>query len=85
MGGAVVLTGLWAALLRENRWTFSLKDLLYGVVVLGMIAARYLDIVHYGDTPANETMTPMVRVVRYGLTLMVVSGFGWVLAHSLTL
>lgn len=83
LGGFGVLVILWVTILRKHPWTFTLWDALYWAAVLGMIAARYVDVVRYdGRTTAGKPAT--ARDVRlYALGLLVVSGLLWCTAQAI--
>src|SRR5688572_30505373 len=77
LGGFGILVILWVTILRERRWTFSFKDALYWAAVLGMIAARHVDLVRYhGRTSTGEPAT--ARDVRhYAVGLLIGAGLLW--------
>jgi hypothetical protein len=83
MGGFAVLVSVWVTILRERPWTFTIKDALYWAAVLGMIAARQLDVVRFkGRTSMGEPATTR-DVRRYAAGLIASAAALWCLAQTL--
>ena len=81
LGGAGALVVLAVTISRGPPWSFTVKDVLYWTAVLGMIAARHVDVVRYhGRTTTGEPAT--ARDVRvYALGLLLGAGVLWCLAQ----
>ena len=83
MGGgnlALVLIALW--IYRSAGW--SLRDLLFGVIVLLLVVARYVDIVRFhGQTADAEGPATMTHWKRYSLTLVAIAVTLWAVARVL--
>ena len=82
LGGFGVLVVLSVTIMRGPPWTLTVKDVLYWAAVLGMIAARHIDVVRYhGRTTTGEPAT--ARDVRlYAVGLLIGAGFLWCLAQA---
>lgn len=61
---------------------FTYVDISYGISLLLLIAARYVDIVRYnGVTAYGEPATP-AHWRRYTVALLLAGGCGWLAAHG---
>lgn len=77
---ALVLTALW--IYRSAGW--SIADILFAVIVLVLIGARYVDIVRYrGSTADGNEPATMAHWKRYALTVAAVAAALWVVARAL--
>jgi hypothetical protein len=84
VGNAViVLTALVVA--RMPPWTFSWRDVIYAVAVVGLVWSRWIDATRYGGTSAQgEEMTRPMLMRWIAVALALTTGL-WLLAQSLEL
>jgi hypothetical protein len=76
---ALILTAM--LIYRGAGWPTA--DILFGIIVLLLIWARYLDIVRYQGTTADGEPASMAHLKRYALILVVVAAALWAVARSL--
>ena len=82
IGGFGMLVILWVTIMRGAQWTFTVKDVLYWAVVLGMIAARHIDVTRYhGGTTTGAPATART-VGLYALGLLGAAGLFWCIAQA---
>ena len=82
IGGFGMLVILWVTIMRGPRWNFTVKDVLYWAVVLGMIAARHVDVARYhGGTTTGGPATART-VPLYALGLLGATGLFWCIAQT---
>jgi hypothetical protein len=80
--GIAVALILWVTILRGPPWALTIGDALYWTVVLGMIAARYLDVARYdGLTLSGEPATRR-DAQRYAVGVLAASGLAWGVAQT---
>ncbi len=81
--GNLLLIFSAAAILRSRApLAVSYADVIYGLTVLGMIAARYVDVRYLGGrTSDGEQPATMGNWRRYSIVLAVVTLAVWVLLH----
>lgn len=82
LGGLGTLFVLWVTILRNTAWTFTLRDVFYGITVTVMIGARHLHVFRYhGRVGSGGVATPR-DFWRYAVMLLLVSVAMWIVAQS---
>jgi hypothetical protein len=82
-GGFVVALLLWVLILKEPRWTLSIRDVLYWAAVFGMIAARHIDVARYGGRTTLGKPATAQDVRRYATLVLAFAGPAWCVAQSI--
>ncbi len=83
-GGSLALFCVWALILRLAPWTLTIRDAIYGAIVLTMLAARRLSVARYAASAESGAVLTAKDFRRYALRLLIVSLIGWVIAQSLS-
>jgi hypothetical protein len=82
LGGLALVVMLWVTILRGSVWTLTVRDALYWAAVLGMIAARHIDVSRYlGSRITGEPATAR-DVRRYAAGVLAASSLAWCVAQS---
>lgn len=79
--GNIVLLSLAASVFRSASYTWL--DGAYGAVVLGLIAARYVDIRRYAGLTVHSEPATMAHFRRYAVGLVVFAGALWCVARAM--
>jgi hypothetical protein len=69
-------------ILRNTAWTFTLRDILYGVTVVVMIAARHLHVFRYHGRIGSGELASARDFWLYAVSLLVAAGLMWFAAQS---
>ena len=85
IGGAGLLAVLGILILRSQPWTFGVKDGLYWTTVVGMIAARAVDVSRSGAHASSGKAGASGDLRRYAAILFVVAALAWTAAQSVAL
>ena len=76
------ILGVCLLMIAQRESAFSHLDLVYGIVLLLLVAARYVDIARYkGVTAYGDPATP-AHWRRYTIALLLLAGGGWLAAHG---
>ena len=74
--------GVCLLMIVQQGAAFTYADPIYGIVLLLLVAARYVDIVRYnGVTAYGDPATP-AHWRRYTISLLLLAGGGWLAAHG---
>ncbi|HNR35059.1 MAG TPA: hypothetical protein PKO36_07750 [Candidatus Hydrogenedentes bacterium] len=74
--------GVCLLMIVQQGSAFTYADPIYGIVLLLLVAARYVDIVRYnGVTAYGDPATP-AHWRRYTIALLLLAGGGWLAAHG---
>lgn len=85
LAGKAVLAFLATLILISPAWTMTWRDVLYWLVVAGVIAVRYADVYHHhGQTADGAPATPR-DFKRYAIGLVVVAALVWAGCQSVQL
>jgi hypothetical protein len=76
----LILVGIFIA--REDRWTFTFKDVLYWGVVAAMLVARVRDGGKSRDDDRRDERPAARVILRYAATLLILAGLAWFAGHS---
>jgi hypothetical protein len=83
LGGFFFLVILTVLILRENSWTFTIKDVLFWIVVLCMIAAKHVEVTRLGSVLDGVQGSRSAAVLRYAVVLVGVAAVVWAGAQAL--
>jgi len=64
------------------KWTLGRLDFVLAVLLVGAIAARALDAVHYGGTTARSDPADRSHVLGYAVRLVLLTVLAWLLGQS---
>lgn len=78
-GGFAALLVLWILILREQAWTLTVKDALYGASALGMVAAQRTVLAR--AAPGG----PAAGLGPYSLVVLASASLAWAVAQSFDL
>ena len=84
LGGFFFLVILTVLILREKAWTLTIKDVLFWLVVVGMIAASHVEVTRFGTALEGMPRTPSSALRRYAVVLVAVAGGVWTVAQALS-
>ena len=70
-----------AVTIMQAGGVLSLRDALYGALVLVLACVRWLDITRYAGTTADSRPATMRDLRRYAVILAGVAALGWLVAH----
>ena len=84
LGGFFFLVILTVLILREESWTFTIKDVLFWIVVACMIGARQVEVTRFGSDSQGVQKTSSSAVLRYAAILTGVTAAVWAGAQSFT-
>jgi hypothetical protein len=68
----------------KTGWGMSLADVLYGLAMISLLAARYWDIRAYGGQTADGEPATMAHFTRYAIGLVALGAVLWLAAHGLS-
>jgi hypothetical protein len=80
--GNLLLAVLVLSIARVPPWTPSWLDVVFWFVVLGAIAARYVDVTKLDGQTVKGAPATMTHVRRYAALLAGIALTGWAAAHS---
>ena len=83
LGGFFILVVLTVLIMREESWTFTLKDALFWAVVIGMIVAKQVEATRFGAASEDEPQSSS-SALRYAVVLGGVAGCVWTIAQTLS-
>jgi hypothetical protein len=86
LGGFFFLVILIVLIMREESWTFTIKDVLFWLVVVGMIVAKHVEVTRFETAPEGNGIgeTPSLAFRRYAVILVGVAGGVWLAAQALS-
>jgi len=84
VGNAILLL-VAVMLLLESPWTIGLKDGLFWATAVAVVAARWVDVTHYGGRTAEGGEATLGHVGKHALTIGAGAAAIWVVAQSVQL
>jgi hypothetical protein len=80
--GNLLLVYLAGSIARVPPWSLTWRDIAYGITVVALVTARYLDVARYDGLTINSAPATQVHVRRYAVALFVIASAIWGLAQS---
>jgi hypothetical protein len=65
----------------NHHGDFSIVDVIYWVAILGVLAARWVDIKRFGGTRADGQAATMRDWTVHAVITMIAAGIGWIGIH----
>ncbi|MGQ9504183.1 MAG: hypothetical protein ACUVQG_05225 [Thermogutta sp.] len=69
----------------NHHGDFSLVDIIYWLAILGILAARWVDIQRFGGTRADGQSATMRDWTIHAVATLVVAVIGWIVIHFVRL
>lgn len=83
--GNIALVICAAVVLKTRPWTIGIADVVYWALVIGILAARYVDIARCRGWTVNWEPATMRHFAVHAAKLVPLAGVVWVLAQSVQL
>ena len=74
-----------ASIVAGSSPTYSTADVVYGLLVVLMIVARYVDITRFAGTTASGKPANLAHWRRFALVLLAASVGAWLVLHGIRL
>ncbi len=81
MIGGYLIAILCGVSIVNHHGDFSLVDLIYWLAILGILAARWVDIKRLGGTRADGQVATMRDWRTHAITTVVAGVIGWIVIH----